>query len=221
MAAKAPGSPASSRRPRATIEARILETALDLAEESGWDNLRLSTVADRLGISLADLLPHYRDLDGVADAWFAKAWQAMLATTPEGFAALPARARLFILMMRWFDALAPRRAVTAQMIRAKLYPSHPHHWVPMIFNLSRTIQWLRDAAHLDAGGRRRQLEEVGLSALFLATLRVWMSDESPDQARTRTYLERRLARADRVMARLWRPRRTDDQQSSGRRPASP
>ena len=50
--------------------------------------------------------------------------------------------------MRWFDALAPHREVTDQMLREKLYASHPHHWAPMIFNLSRTIHWLRDAARL-------------------------------------------------------------------------
>ncbi len=73
----------------------------------------------------------------------------------------------------------------------------------MIFNLSRTIQWLRDAAALDADGRRRQIEEVGLTALFLATLTVWLNDETQDQERTRAFLRRRLARADRAMVRLF------------------
>ncbi len=191
------------RKTAAPLDDRILEAALDLAEETGWDNVRLHDIADRLGISMADLLLHFRDLDGVADARFAKAWRAMLAPPPEGFDALPARERLFLLMMRWFDALAPRREVTAQMIRTKLYPSHPHHWVPMIFNLSRTVQWWRDAAGLKARGRRRQLEEVGLTALLLATLRVWLNDESENQTRTRDSLRHRLARADRALARIW------------------
>jgi hypothetical protein len=38
--------------------------------------------------------------------------------------------------------------MTAQMLRGKLHLPHLHHWVPMIFNLSRTIQWLREAAQL-------------------------------------------------------------------------
>ena len=129
----------------------------------------------------------------------------MLAPPPKDFAALPAEARLHLLLMRWFDTLAPHREVTRQMLREKLYPSHPHHWVPMIFNLSRIIQWLRDAALLDAGGRRRQVEEVGLTALFLATLAVWQWDETAGQERTRAFLRRRLARADRAMVRLWGP----------------
>jgi hypothetical protein len=107
------------------------------------------------------------------------------------------------MLMRWFDALAPHKQVSSQMIGEKLHPPHAHHWVPMIFDLSRTIQWLREAAMLDAGGRRRQLEEVGLTMLFLATLRVWRRDDSPGQERTREFLKRRLAGADRTMVRLW------------------
>jgi hypothetical protein len=133
----------------------------------------------------------------------------MLAPVPDGFAEQPISDRLHLLLMRWFDALAPHRTVTDQMLGAKLYLSHPHHWVPMIFNLSRTIQWLRDAALLDAEGRQRQVEEIGLTTIFLATLTVWRRDETPNQERTRRFLERRLAGADRTMntlRRMTRPR---------------
>jgi AcrR family transcriptional regulator len=192
-------------RPRTSKEMgqRIVDTAIELAEQVGWSGVRLREVAARLEISLAELQDHYSDLDGVADAWFARAWQAILGPPPNDFASLPAEARLHMLLMRWFDALAPHREITDQMLREKLYLSHPHHWVPMIFNLSRTIQWLRDAALLDTGGYRRQVEEIGLTALFLATLAVWRRDQSPDQARTRAFLRRRLAEADRAMVFFW------------------
>ena len=191
---------------------RIVDETIALAEEIGWSRVRLRLVAERLDLSLAELQTHFRDLDAVANAWFERAWQAMLAPTPEGFADQPAADRLHLLLMRWFDALAPHRTVTHQMLGEKLYLSHPHHWVPMIFNLSRTIQWLRDAALLDAEGRRRQIEEIGLTALFLTTLAVWRRDDTPDQERTRRFLELRLARADRTMGRLCRltrPRSAD------------
>ncbi len=185
------------------LDQRIVDAALELAEEAGWDRLRLRAVAARLDVPLAAVLVHYRDLDAVADAWFRRAWSAMLAVPPEGFAALPARERLHLAMMRWFDALAPHREVTGQILAAKLYPAHPHHWVPLVFNLSRSIHWLREAALLDAVGRRRQMEEVGLTWLFLMTLAVWLRDETPGQARTREVLRRRLADADRAMVRVW------------------
>ena len=191
------------RAAEAPLAERIVDAALDLAEEVGWDGLRLRQVAARLGVPLAEVLVHYRDLDAVANAWFRRAWSAMLAAPPEGFAALPARERLHLAMMRWFDALAPHREVTGQILAAKLYPAHPHHWMPLVFNLSRSIHWLRDVALLDAVGRRRQMEEVGLTWLFLMTLAVWLRDETPNRERTREILRHRLEDADRAMVRVW------------------
>lgn len=199
-----------ARAEAANLPTRIVDTAVALAEEVGWDAVRLSEVAERLKLSMAELTGHYRDKDAVADAWFTRARDAMLATPPKDFTALPAETRVHQLMMRWFDALADHREITGQMLREKLHPPHPHHWVPMIFNLSRTIQLLRDAARLEARGRRRQAEEIGLSALFLATLRFWLRDDSPDQAETRAYLGRRLARGDRLLARLWGKSENDE-----------
>ena len=191
---------------------RIVDETIGLAEEIGWSRVRLRLVAARLDLSLAELQTQFRDLDAVADAWFERAWQAMLVPVPEGFSDQPVPDRLHLLLMRWFDALSPHRTVTHQMLSEKLYLSHPHHWVPMIFNLSRTVQWLRDAALLDAEGRRRQVEEIGLTGIFLATLAVWQWDGTPDQEKTRRFLERRLRRADRAMGRLGRhtrPRSAD------------
>jgi AcrR family transcriptional regulator len=191
------------------VAARIVDTTIAMAEEEGWDNVRLRRVADALGITLAEINRHFRDLDAVADAWFGRARAAMLAPLEPEFAGLPARERLKILIWRWFDALAPHREVTVQMLRTKMWPYHPHHYVPMIFNLSRTIQWLRDAAGLDAGGRRRQIEEIGLTGLFLTTLAVWSRDDTLGQERTRRFLDRRLARADMLMAVACRRRRRE------------
>ena len=188
------------------LEIRIVDTALQLADEVGWHNVTLREVSARLDLPMAVVQSRYRDLDAVADAWFARAWQAMLAEPPETLRGLSAEARLQLLLMSWFDALATHRKVSCQMLREKLYPAHPHHWIPLIFNLSRTIQLLRDASLLVADGRQRQIEELGLSALFLATLRVWCRDETAGQERTRAYLRRRLTAADRVMTGLWRRR---------------
>ncbi|GAA0569218.1 TetR family transcriptional regulator [Halomonas salifodinae] len=176
----------------------ILEAALHQAEARGWEAVSLIAVADHLGLPAAAVLDHYRDANDLADAWFLRGWRAMLADKPLGFAAWSARKRLGHCLLAWFDALAPHRRVTVQMLRTKAHPPHLHTWVPMLFDLSRTVQWWREAARLEApyGSRRAQLEEIGLTALFLATLRVWAHDESEGQRRTRRFLERRLGRAE-------------------------
>ena len=142
-----------------------------------------------------------RDLDAVADAWFARARDAALAPTAEDLAGSPAPDRLFLVMMRWFDALAEHRAVARQILAGKLlYPSHPHHWLPLPFELSRLMHWFLDAARVGGTGRMRQMEEIGLTAVFLATLAVWAGDDAPAREHTRRFLRTRLDRADRLMA---------------------
>lgn len=202
MATRSSG-PKRKTKSESDTSARLLDIALDQATAEGWENLRLRKVADAAGISLADLRRHYRDTDAIADALFRRAQDAMLAPVPEDFFARPARERLSFLMARWFAALEPHKRVAAGMIGGKLWPFHPHHYVPAVFHLSRHVQWWRDAAGLDAGGRQRQLEEIALTALFLATLRHWCRDESDGQRETLAYLDRGLARADRWAARCF------------------
>ena len=190
-----PGSDTEDRELARNIEAQIVDSALEIAEENGrWSSVRLHQVAERLSISPAEVLDHYRDLDSVADAWFRRGLRAMVAEKPDEFGPRPAWHRLEICVLAFFDALATHRRVTAQMVRGRLHPTHPHHWLPMIFNLSRTIHWLREAARLPApyGTRRAEIEEIGLTVLFLATFRVWARDDSEGQERTRKFLRRSL-----------------------------
>lgn len=181
----------------------IVDTAVDEAGAAGWGALRLRRVADRLGISLAELGKRFRDKDAVADAWLARADVAMLSPRTNDFAGLPARERLAHVIMSWMDVMASHRAVTCQMLAEKLYLGHPHHNVALVLRVSRTVQWIREAALLDATGRRKQVEEVGLSALFIATVWRWSADDSDGQIDTRAFLIRRLSQADLLMARLW------------------
>jgi AcrR family transcriptional regulator len=184
---------------------RIVDTAIDLAEQEGWEDLRLRKVAERGGVALTDVLAEFRDIDAVANAWFERALAAMLQPPEPDFQGRPAGERVHTVMMRWFEANAAHRRVTGEMIRTKLYPSHPHHWVPLVFSLSRLIHWVREAAMLDASGRQRQAEEIGLTLIFLRTLREWLRDDTPGHEHTRRYLARRLVWLD-CLTRERRPR---------------
>jgi AcrR family transcriptional regulator len=181
------------------VRDRIIDAALALAEEgAGWSDLRLHLVARRLGIPLEAVLDRFRDADAIANAWFARALRSMLREPGPGFDASPPSARMRMVLMRWFDAQVAHRRAVRGMILAKLHPSHPHHWVPMVFSLSRLVHWALDAARLDARGVPRQAEEVGLTLVLLGALRVWLDDPSPGQERTRAFLRRNLGWLDKL-----------------------
>lgn len=182
-------------------ERRIVEAALAIAEERGWEQVRLHGIAERTGLALPEIGQRFRDVDAIANAWFADARQALLALPAAELDERPADERLATALGRWLDHLAPHRRIAGQIIRLKLHPSHPHHWVPMIFDLSRLVHDLLDVARVEGTGRLRQAQEIGLTLIVLATLRDWLKDESPGQERSRMRLARRLRRAGRLARR--------------------
>jgi len=177
----------------------ILDAAVTLAECHAWEAVRLHDVADQIGITLDQVRLHFREKEDLVDAWFDRADQAMLRTaeSPQ-FQALAPRHRLHRLIMAWLDALAPQRRTTRQMIMAKLEPGHIHIQIPGLMRVSRTVQWIREAAHRDATYLRRALEETGLTTIYLATFAFWMRDDSAGSTRTRHFLDRQLMLAERL-----------------------
>ncbi len=187
-----------------SLRSRIVDAALALADEREWRRVRLHDVARRLGVSLPAVRAEFADLDAVGDAWLERADDAMLAAPVDPGA--PARERIEQAMLAWFAALDGRRRTLRQMLAYKLTPSHLHLQAGLVVATSRRVQWLREAARLDASGVQKQVEEVGLTALFAAAALAWMFDESADGARAHRLIRRRLAAADRMMTGLFRPR---------------
>ena len=171
----------------------IVDAALRLAERDGWEAVRLHQIAAECGAGLDDIRRHFAEKDEIIDAWLDRADAALLAQHDrDRLAGLDTHERLQRLITAWLDALAPHQRVTREMIAHKLEFGHVHVQFPALLRISRTVQWLREAAHLDAPLPRRALEETALTALFVRIFISWLRDDSPEQERTRARLERAL-----------------------------
>jgi AcrR family transcriptional regulator len=179
------------------LRRKIVDAAVTLAASRSWEAVRLHEVAAAAGLTLDDLRLHFREKEDVVDAWFDRADQAMLeeATSP-AFLALPTRQRLHRVIMAWLNTLAPQRRVTRQMICGKIEPGHLHIQIPAAMRVSRTVQWMREAAHRDATFLQRALEEVATTSIYLTTFCYWMRDDSPGSTATSRLLDRLLEMAE-------------------------
>ena len=177
----------------------ILDTALALGEQQGWSAVQLHEVAGAMGITLADIRCHYEHKDALAEAWFDRADAALLALpeTP-GWMALSPRQRLQRAIGAWLDQLAPHRALTAGMLGYKFQPEHLHLQALGMMRISRTVQWIREVAHIPSVGLRREIEEAVLTTIYLSTFARWLADDSPGAERTRAFLDGLLAVAERA-----------------------
>ncbi|MCP5245176.1 MAG: TetR/AcrR family transcriptional regulator [Burkholderiales bacterium] len=179
------------------IREAIVDKAVEIAEHSSWEAVRFFDIAAELNITLDDIRCYFREKEELIDAWFDRADGAMLKVAEqEEFLSLCTQKQLHRLIMTWLDAMAAHRAVTRQMIGAKLEPGHIHIQIPAIMRISRTVQWMREAAQRDATFLRRALEETALTTLYLATFTHWMFDESDQSQRTRSFLTYQLQMAE-------------------------
>jgi AcrR family transcriptional regulator len=182
-----------------SLRDKMLDTALALAQRRSWEAVRLHDVAAALGLSLDDVRTHFREKEGLVDAWFDRADAVMLQDAAEpDCVALASVARLHRLIMAWLGALGAHKRVTRQMILGKLEPGHLHTQIAGLLRVSRTVQWLREAAHRDAVLPWRAFEETALTGIYLTAFGYWLQDESEGASRTAALLKRLLGAADRV-----------------------
>lgn len=196
---------------------KIVDAAIELGEQKSWEAVRLHDVAAAVGITLDEVRHYFREKEDVVDAWFDRADSAMLkeAEAPE-FLDLTPRQRLHRLIMTWLGALASHRKVTRQMIYGKLEPGHFHIQIPGLMRISRTVQWMREAAHRDATYVRRALEETGVTTIYLTTFFYWMNDDSPDSASSSRFLDGCLSIAERLDRAVYPSQRGAVQHMSGK-----
>lgn len=178
---------------------RILDAALALGEQRGWDAVHLHEVASAAGVTLAELLRHFEHKDALAEAWFDRA-DAALHALPQspGWQALRPRDRVHRAVFAWLDALAAHRRLTFQMLRYKFQPEHLHLQAQGIVRISRTVQAMREVAGLPEVGWRRELGEAALTSIYLSTFARWLADGSPGASATHAFLDGLLARAERA-----------------------
>ena len=186
-----------SKTRKADIPEAILDAALDLAATKSWRHTSLADIAGAAGVSLAEIRAHYSSKPAIVAAITRRIDAAVLAGDQPELAGEPARDRLFDVMMRRFDAMAPNREAIRSILGAA--PADPVAALSGACTLACSMAWMLEAARIGSSGFSGLLRIKGLALIYLPVLRVWLEDESDDMARTMAALDRRLGQADRLM----------------------
>ena len=107
----------------------------------------------------------------------------------------PPRERLFDVLMRRLEILAPHKAAVRSLLRSAA--RNPGLAFALNGLAVRSQQWMLTAADIGAAGPRGTLRAQGLALLFAQVLRTWVHDDDPGLARTMAALDRGLARGQR------------------------
>ena len=157
---------------------------IGLAEVAGRAGIKLSQLRAEFGSTLSILAAHMKDID-----------RTVLAGGDADMAEEPPRERLFDVLMRRLEALAPyKEAVRSIMCSARRNPG-------LAFALNamavRSQQWMLESAGIGASGPRGALRAQGAALMFARVLSVWIDDEEEGLDRTMAALDRGLSSAER------------------------
>jgi AcrR family transcriptional regulator len=157
---------------------------IGLAEVAGRAGLKLSQLRAEFGSTLAILGAHIKDID-----------RAVLSSGDADMENESPREKLFDVLMRRLEALAPYKdAVRSLMRSARRNPS-----LALALNAmaARSQRWMLEAAGIGASGPRGALRAQGAALMFARVLGVWFDDDEPGLDRTMAALGRGLASAER------------------------
>lgn len=196
---------------KADIPKHLIDTAFRLAEARGWAELSLADIAREAKLPLSKVYPLFHSKTALLDGFTRMIDAAVLAEGEAEYdAAEPARDRLFDVVMRRFDALRPYRDGFGRI--AYDQARDPLALCCSLCSLRRSMALMLEAAGLSSSGPRGLLRVKGLSVLYLATMRVWLRDETADLSKTMAALDGYLRRFEGLATRLnRRGRGTADQ----------
>lgn len=176
---------------------KVVEVALDLAVNLGWDHVSLRDVAEGSKLSLAELHEYFEEKSDILTALGRMIDRKVLENVAELEADLPIRDRLFDVMMERFDVLNDYRAGLVAIIRS--FKLDPKQAVISMPHLCRSMTWMLEAAGVETVGFRGALKVTGLTGVYLDVLRVWKDDDSPDMGKVMAALDKDLGRAESVV----------------------
>lgn len=209
-AAMSPDSAAESARTRTPkgeqTRALILDTALELFRERGYEETTMRAVAERAGVAVGNAYYYFRSKERLVQTFYARTHEEHLAASAEllraggGF-----RERLLGVMRTKLDTIEPYHAFAGVLFKTAADPESP---LNPFSEESRPVR--AEATELFAevvrGAEDRKLPADLAAELpellwtyHMGVILFWIHDRSPGRRRTRRLVERTVDLVDRLV----------------------
>ncbi len=187
-------SAANRPSPTGSPRERVIEAFMLLLAEQPIERIGLAEIAERAGVTLADLRGEFGTPLAILGAQIKELDRKVLAEVDPDMEEESPRERLFDVLMRRVELLSPHREAVRGLLRsARRDP-------PLALALNamavRSQQWMLTSAGIGASGPKGMVRAQGLALLFANVLRTWVDDED-DNTQTLAALDRELARGQR------------------------
>jgi AcrR family transcriptional regulator len=196
------------RQPQAKAEAtrtssdrdKAISGLMELLAEQSFEDIGLAEVAGRAGIKLSQLRGEFGSTLAILGAFTKQIDNAVLdgGDGNKGFEDLAEetpRDRLFDVLMRRIEALAPYKDAMRSIMRSAR--RNPGLALALNVMAVRSQSWMLEAAGIGASGPRGALRAQGAALMFARVMSVWIDDDEDGLDRTMAALDRGLTSAGR------------------------
>jgi AcrR family transcriptional regulator len=196
--APAGAGPAIATPPKDQRKA-IIDALLELAGERSWEDITISDVAARANVSLATFRDFFPSKGAVLAGFTRQIDHIVLDAGADDLGGEPVKERLFDVLMRRLDALAPYKlgleAISDWTRRDPLAAAAVNR---LVIN---SMRFMLEAAGIESEGPVGAFKLQGLALAWMRVLRVWYRDDDPGLSSTMAALDRELTRGGDFVAR--------------------
>jgi AcrR family transcriptional regulator len=193
------GEGAAIAAPLKDPKAAIIAALLELAGERSWEDITISDVATRANVSLATFRDFFPSKGAVLASFTRNIDKIVLDGTTEDLVGEPAKDRLFDVLMRRLDALAPYKlGIEGIWDWTRRDPLAATAINRLVVN---SMRFMLEAAGIESEGPVGALKLQGLALAWGRVLDTWLRDDDPGHAETMAVLDRELSRGEQFVAR--------------------
>jgi AcrR family transcriptional regulator len=171
---------------------RIVAAFMAILAETPIERIEFADIAGRADVTLAELREHFGSTLAIVAAQIKAVDRAALAGGDADMAEESPRERLFDVLMRRIEVLAPHKDAVRSLLRSARF--NPGLALALNGLGVQSQQWMLTAAGIAASGPKGMVRAQGLAVLFAQVLETWVDDDDPGLARTMAALDRALAR---------------------------
>ena len=190
--------PKSEAKP-ADPRGKIVEALMQLAAEQRFEDISIRDICKTAGISLADFREAFPSKGAVLAGFSRRIDHAVLSQDNEEFADESPRERLFDVLMRRLEAMAPYREglrETSAWLRRE-----PAAALAINQVVIGSMRFMLEAAAIEVeNGAAGAVKLQGLALAWARVVGVWLDDDDPGLSKTMAALDRELTRGERVVA---------------------
>ena len=176
-----------------------VEALMRLAAEQPWNDIEIGDIAREANLSLAELRDLFPSKGAVLGGLSRIIDRKVLEVDTADLADEPARERLFDVLMRRLDAMAPYKPALRRIafaLRGDVLSMLALNGVAL-----NSHRYMLAAAGIDTEGPLGRLKLQGTVIAFARTVEVWLDDDDPALARTMAKLDREIRRGETIMER--------------------